>query len=371
MASLNVPFLVFSRSNFVFESNNTCYTGIITETDIEENETYVPEKEDTILIISDLWGEAIFFTLDVDSRTIVQKDSKSESLSKSYKSYFHMLLHPKLLLVPSISMKEKVGCLLDATVVNSPAKFIMSTSDHLWVTLHSDNVIRIWGMSDGRWLMWSPKELFLTKLKRIIPIPTYEGYLLCIAEEGDIYIINLFKMRLLKHSNIDIIGIAHISLIGVDESYVRYLITDEKGKITTWRIKTSKQDMNIQTLWEEDELEIEFKKSRILNLPDKNQDKFLLVFWPSEKDEDLLMVTSREVMVKKFEGEVENILVIDKFNTQGKYVFATTVQKNEGVYIMIINDSYDLYIDRYDQLTENSAPLIQVNIVECSELNGK
>ena len=40
MASLNAPFLMFSRSSFVFESNNTCYTGIITENDIEENETY-------------------------------------------------------------------------------------------------------------------------------------------------------------------------------------------------------------------------------------------------------------------------------------------------------------------------------------------
>ena len=44
MASLNVPFLMFSRTNFVFESKNTCYTWIITETDIEEIVTYVPEN---------------------------------------------------------------------------------------------------------------------------------------------------------------------------------------------------------------------------------------------------------------------------------------------------------------------------------------
>lgn len=54
MASLNIPFLIFSRSNFVFETNNSCYTGIITDTDIEENDTYEPEKEDSVLIISDL-----------------------------------------------------------------------------------------------------------------------------------------------------------------------------------------------------------------------------------------------------------------------------------------------------------------------------
>lgn len=82
------------------------------------------------------------------------------------------------MLVPSISMKEGRGVLLDAAIVKSPAKFILSTSEYLWVTLHSDNIVRIWSMSDGRCLMWSPKELFLTKLKRIFPIPTYDGYLL-------------------------------------------------------------------------------------------------------------------------------------------------------------------------------------------------
>ena len=371
MASLNIPFLVFSRSNFVFETNNSCYTGIITDTDIEENDTYEPEKEDSVLIISDLWGEAIFFNLDVDSRTVVQKNSLNSSLSKSFKSYFHMLLHPKLLLIPSISMKEKVGNLIDACVVTSPAKYIMSTSDHLWVTLHSDNVIRLWGMSDGRCLMWSPKELFLTKVKRVVPIPTYEGYLLCFAEEGDIYIVNIFRMRLLKHSSIDIQGIAHISLIEVDQSHVRYLITDDKGKITSWRIKTNKQDINIQTLWEEDDLEIELNKSRILHLPERNQDKFLLVFCPSENNQDLLMITTKEIMVKKFEGDVENIVVVEKFYIHEHILFATTIQKSEGIYVMIISDTYDLYIDRFDQLTENSAPLIQINIAEWSELNGK
>ena len=44
MGSLNVPFLMFSWSNFVL-NQTTCYAWIITETDIEENETYVPENK--------------------------------------------------------------------------------------------------------------------------------------------------------------------------------------------------------------------------------------------------------------------------------------------------------------------------------------
>ena len=249
-------------------------------------------------MISDFWGEAIFFILDVDSRTILKRDSENESLSKYYKSYFHMLLHPKILLIPSISMKDKIGILIDATVVKSPAKYILSTSNNLWVTLHADNVIRIWGMSDGRWLMWSPKELFLTKLKRIISIPTYEGYLLWFGEEGDVYIINLFRMRLLKHSSIDIDGVSHIKILQIEESYITFLITDDKGKITTWKIKKNKFDLNIQTFWADVDFEIDFEMSKLLYLPDEEQTRYLLVYTPSEWNEDLLMITNNKILVK-------------------------------------------------------------------------
>jgi hypothetical protein len=96
--------------------------------------------------------------------------------------------------------------------------------------------------------MLSPKELFLTKLKRIFPIPTYDGYILCFGEEGDVYIINMFRMRLLKHSSIDIDGISHISLVKVDRENIWILITDEIGKISSWRIKTNLRGLNIQTV---------------------------------------------------------------------------------------------------------------------------
>ena len=125
MASLNIPFLVFSRSNFVFESDESCYTSIITSTTVDEDQQIADGTVDTTLTISDYCGETIFFTLDVDSRTVIKRHPDNESLRKSYKSYFHMLVHPKLLLVPSISMKEKIGILLDATIVKSRQKGLL------------------------------------------------------------------------------------------------------------------------------------------------------------------------------------------------------------------------------------------------------
>lgn len=297
MASLNIPFLVFSRSNFMFESDETWYSGLIHQADSEEEKRYEVKSEEPIMAISDIWGEAIFFNLDVDSRTIVRKGEDGERTSKTYKSYYHLLLHPKLLLIPSISMKERVGRLLDASIVKSPAKFILSTSEYLWVTLHNDNIIRIWSVSDGRWLMLSPKELFLTKLKRIFPIPTYDGYILCFGEEGDVYIINMFRMRLLKHSSIDIDGISHISLVKVDRENIWILITDEIGKISSWRIKTNLRGLNIQTVWSDEDSEIEFQMKVVLDMPIDHSSRYLLVY-SDTPNTDLLTISRNEVTLK-------------------------------------------------------------------------
>lgn len=197
-------------------------------------------------------------------------------------------------------MKERVGTLLDSAVVKSPAKYILSTSEYLWVTLHSDNVVRIWSISDGRCLMWSPKELFLTELKRIFPIPTYEGYLLCFGKHGDVYIINMFRMRLLKHSSIDIDGIRHISLVKVDAHNIWFLITDDLGKITSWRIKTNRVGMNIQTLCSDNDFEIDFELKKVLSLADEHSNNFLLVY-SEDNDVSLLTISPNEVIIKQFE----------------------------------------------------------------------
>jgi hypothetical protein len=64
-------------------------------------------------------------------------------------------------------------------------------------------------------------------------------------------------------------------------------------------------------------------------------------------------------------------MVAEKFNRIGTIIYATIVQKNEGAYVLIMTDTYDIYFDRYDQIIESNAPLVQINLVECSELNGK
>lgn len=54
MASLNIPFLIFSRSNFVFESDDNCYTGLINQADRDESNFVEGEDDDSLLVISDV-----------------------------------------------------------------------------------------------------------------------------------------------------------------------------------------------------------------------------------------------------------------------------------------------------------------------------
>lgn len=218
--------------------------------------------------------------------------------------------------------------------------------------------------------MFSPKDLFLTKLKRIIAIPSYDGYLLCFGEEGDVYIINMFRMRLLKHSSIDLNGVHRVSLINADEHFIRFLITDCDGRITSWRVKTNKRGTVMQTICSDTECEINFEMSKLLYISDDDDSQFMLVYTASDNNADLLMVSENAVMVKQFANDVEDTHLVTKFGLQGKIIFACTVHKIEGVYVLLVTESYDVFIDRFDQLTEKSAAMIQTNLVEASVLNG-
>jgi len=74
------------------------------------------------------------------------------------------------------------------------------------------------------------------------------------------------------------------------------------------------------------------------------------------------MISSNEINIKEFDESkrVENTIVVEKFNLPDNQhiIFSAIIQKNEGNYVLILTDAYDMYIDRYDQLTEASAPLI-------------
>ena len=84
-------------------------------------------------------------------------------------------LQPKVFLIPSIS--EEMGPVSGYTLVRSPAKYILSTSSHLLVTLHAeDNRIRLWNTNDGRCIMASPPQLLHAPCDRIFRVRNHPGH---------------------------------------------------------------------------------------------------------------------------------------------------------------------------------------------------
>lgn len=76
------------------------------------------------------------------------------------------------------------------------------------VTLHDDNRIRLWNTNDGRCVMTSQKELLVTKAMKIKVIKSHPGNILLVGKDKDVYVVNVYKMMLLKHFQYEIEGCA-------------------------------------------------------------------------------------------------------------------------------------------------------------------
>ena len=119
MASLNIPFLLFSKCNFEFETRSYCHSEII------------DSIEDGLLFAhSNIKGEVIFYDFSIDQRTIRMK-VKDSALDQEYRSYYHLMIEQKLLLIPSINEKEACGFLKDSTLIKSPSPEILVRKQNL------------------------------------------------------------------------------------------------------------------------------------------------------------------------------------------------------------------------------------------------
>ena len=105
MANLNTPFLLMSKSSFNFVSNDHCFSSMV---DNQQNQS--------VLAYSSTKGEVVLYNTVFDQRT-VRKRRTDKNLEVEYRSYYHVILHPKLLLVPNINMDYRTGYLVDSTVM--------------------------------------------------------------------------------------------------------------------------------------------------------------------------------------------------------------------------------------------------------------
>lgn len=105
------------------------------------------------------------------------------------------------------------------------------------------------------------------------------------------------------------------------------MVADGNGGIATWRIRTNRRGLNIQTICSERDLGVELEMDRQLVSPQETGTGYLLVHKVREGDEAMVMVTAKRITWLSFDGDTGNATTVRKFKVQGEIIFATTIQK--------------------------------------------
>ena len=147
-------------------------------------------------------------------------------------------LTPFALLLPNVSGFP--GTLKDYTMMRSPAQHLLSSSPYFLVTLHvrskagGENKIRLWNTNDGRCVMASQESMIMQNPSKIKNMDNHPGHILLLSKTGEVQIINVFTMMLLKHLCFEFKGIVSCkyktnSLILCDSNGTIYILKDNSG----------------------------------------------------------------------------------------------------------------------------------------------
>lgn len=102
------------------------------------------------------------------------------------------------MLVPNVS-EEKCGKLISHCFIRCPAPNILNASNSWLCTLHQDNILRLWNLDDGRCIANSSAEILNSKGLFLKNIKGFPGNVILIGDLGDIYIINVYTMKISSH----------------------------------------------------------------------------------------------------------------------------------------------------------------------------
>ena len=85
------------------------------------------------------------------------------------------------------------------TLLRCPAPNILNASPFWLITLHKDNILRVWNTNDGRCVVESHKSMLKSNGEGLMKIKGYIGHILVIGDKGDIYVVNILDMTLRSH----------------------------------------------------------------------------------------------------------------------------------------------------------------------------
>lgn len=83
--------------------------------------------------------------------------------------------------------------------MRSAAPNIVSTSFFQLLTIHSDGLLRLWNLDDGRCVISSHKSLFPSKPKAMTSLgDEYPGFVAVVGSESEIFIVDVYTMSLIS-----------------------------------------------------------------------------------------------------------------------------------------------------------------------------
>lgn len=124
-------------------------------------------------------------------------------------SKFLIKLQPKILCILDITSRNNVN-LLASAFVRCPGPNIVSGSPQQLLTLHSDGLLRVWNVDDGRCVLVSHNSLFKSAPLGMTALNDYPGIVAVVGSEADVYIINFYTMTLLNKLNLQFKGYTSI-----------------------------------------------------------------------------------------------------------------------------------------------------------------
>jgi hypothetical protein len=186
-------------------------------------------------IVFDDVQENLFVLADESSGSIALCSHEVYKSSPEQPRKFLVKFQPRVLLVTG----EQSGALVSHCFVRSPAPNMLSTSSMLLCTLHSDNVVRLWNVNDGRCVSNSARNLMASRGVRIKTIKGYPGHVLVFGDQADFYVVNVYTMQVVNHQCLNYKAFAKCKY---DSQSCRLQILDEHGALLVLSDSKSKQN---------------------------------------------------------------------------------------------------------------------------------
>lgn len=148
--------------------------------------------------------------------------------------------------------------------------------------------------------MASPEGTIHTPVYKVMTLPSYFGIVIAFGHQGDVYIVNVFRMQLLKHLSLDVSTESVIKFLEPKDD--SFFIVTGKQELSVWRCPLEHREFDIQTVCEEEGPSIDIDSVEILDYIPASQIIAIEVKSPTDYSN---MVVGTKLTLELLERSVE------------------------------------------------------------------